>query len=134
MAKRQDLLGVSGADTVIGTGVILKGDLQSDGDIVIDGQVNGTIKTTGTVTLTVNASVKADVAAQSTTVIGELKGNIKSDDMTTLRSTGRLIGNIETTTLEVEAGALFVGASKMAKHEAREVETPEMANGESAVN
>ena len=113
MAKRHDVLGVANADTVIGTGVTVQGDVRSDGDISIDGTLTGSIAARGTVTIGVNATVKADVSANSVVVIGELRGNIEAEETTTLRSSARLKGNISTVNLEIELGAIFVGRSQM---------------------
>jgi cytoskeletal protein CcmA (bactofilin family) len=72
MARRthDDALGVAGADTVIGTGVTVTGDVSSESDIVIDGTLRGSVKAGGNVTIGVNAQVNGNVAGTNVTVAG----------------------------------------------------------------
>ena len=115
MARRShnDALGVTGADTIIGTGVTVSGDLASDGDIIIDGTLHGSIKTDGNVTLGVNAHITADIHATNVTVSGRLKGNITAAGEAVIRETGHVEGNIRATGLAITPGAVFMGQSVM---------------------
>ena len=54
MARQGDVLGVAGAETVISSGVVLKGNLRSDGDVVIDGTLTGEIRAAGDATIGIN--------------------------------------------------------------------------------
>lgn len=113
MAKKDDILGVSSADTVIGSGVKVKGNLISEGDVVVDGLMSGNIKAGGNITLGVNAHVLGDVIGQNVRVAGTLNGNISASESTSITETGEVAGDIATTILNVESGALFIGTSKM---------------------
>jgi cytoskeletal protein CcmA (bactofilin family) len=115
MARKshEDALGVTGAETIIGTGVVVKGNLASESDIIIDGTLTGHLKAGGNVTLGVNASVKGDVTAVNITVAGNLTGNIAAEGETTIRETGQVQGDITTTSLAVSPGAIFIGRSLM---------------------
>lgn len=115
MAKRDDLLRLGESETVIGTGVRVKGALISDGDVTIEGKLSGEIKTSGDLTLGVNAVIKANVTGRNVTVSGQLKGNILADGQTTITETGRVIGNIKTTGVQISSGATFVGSVQMAE-------------------
>lgn len=121
MAKKQDLLGVVGAETVIGSGVKLRGNLVSDGDIIVDGALAGNIKTKGNLTIGVNAHVTGDVTADSVSVAGHLDGNVRASDSTTIAETGQVNGDIATGRLHIDMGAIFIGASKMKPVEASEI-------------
>lgn len=113
MARRGDVLGVTGADTVIGTGVVAKGSLTSDGDIIIDGTVSGNVSATGDVSLGVNAIVKGNIRGQNVTVSGALDGNIAAIGEVTLHETGRITGDISAISLAISSGGIFMGHSRM---------------------
>ncbi len=123
MARRTDLMGVSGAETVIGAGVRLKGTLLSDSDIVIDGKLDGEIKAAGNVTVGVNAVIRADIKGTNVSVAGHVKGNIEASGETQITETGKVTGNITTGTLAIEAGAIFSGMTKMSQNEAESIVT-----------
>lgn len=121
MARRQDLLGVSTADTVIGSSVKLKGNVASDGDIAIDGHLIGNVKSGGNVTIGVNARIAGDVIGINVMIAGRLEGSIKSTDNTSLLETAQVNGDITTGTLQVSLGAVFIGNNRMKAAEATEV-------------
>jgi cytoskeletal protein CcmA (bactofilin family) len=115
MARRthDDAFGVAGADTVIGTGVEVHGDLTSESDIIVDGILNGALKAGGNVTLGVNAVVKGNIEATNVTISGQLQGNVVAIDDLTIRETGQLKGDIKVGGLTVLSGAIFIGRSIM---------------------
>lgn len=101
------------AETIVGTSVKLKGNLQSNGDITVDGSVNGEIKTKGTVNIGPNANVIANVKAKKVTVAGTVQGNIEAVERLTITETGRVYGDIIANLLSISAGAIFTGKSAM---------------------
>jgi cytoskeletal protein CcmA (bactofilin family) len=115
MARKshEDALGVAGAETVIGTGVIVVGNLASDSDIAIDGNLDGNIKAGGNVTIGLNANVKGDVEGTNVIVAGNLTGNIKASGEASILETGHVKGNIHASGLAVTSGGIFNGRSLM---------------------
>jgi adhesin HecA-like repeat protein len=113
MARRDDALGMTGADTVIGAGVQVEGNLHSEGDVVIDGRLSGEVKATGNVTIGVNAEVHAPVEAGGVTIAGHLRGEIKARGDVTITATGNLEGDVTAAGLAIESGGVFNGRSKI---------------------
>lgn len=113
MARRDDVLGTSGAETIIGAGVKVVGDLDGEGDIHIDGTYTGEIQARGDVTLDINAKVKGNITARNVSVAGSLKGNIVVEGEVALRDSGHINGDITSISLNIERGGIFVGRSKM---------------------
>ena len=113
MARRDDVLGTSGAETIIGAGVKVVGNLDSEGDIHIDGTYTGEIQARGDVMLGINAKVKGNVTARNVSVAGSLKGNIVAEGEAALRDSGHINGDITCLSLNIEHGGVFVGRSKM---------------------
>ena len=115
--RKEEFAAASGAaETVVGTSVKLKGNLKSDGDITVDGSVNGEIKTKGTVTIGQNANIIANVHAKNVNVAGTVQGNVVATDRLNVSESGRVYGDISANILSISAGALFSGKSTMAEN------------------
>lgn len=115
MARRayEDALGVTGAETIIGTGVVVQGNVESQSDIIIDGTLKGDIKAGGNVVIGVNAYIAGDIVGVNISVAGELNGNITVEGEATIRETGQVTGDITATGLSIMSGGIFVGRSLM---------------------
>ena len=112
MTRKDDLL-VAGSETIIGTGVKVKGSLYSEGDITVDGHLEGDIRAAGNVTVGVNAVIKAKVAGDNVSIAGDLVGNVTAQGQTTITETGHLQGDITTNGIVINAGGLFQGKITM---------------------
>jgi cytoskeletal protein CcmA (bactofilin family) len=115
MARRShdDALGVVGAETIIGSGVVVHGNVTSEADIIIDGTLDGSIKTSGNLTIGVNAHVKANVEATNVTVAGTLNGNIAASGEAAIAESGHVKGDIHSIGLSIASGGVFSGRSIM---------------------
>jgi cytoskeletal protein CcmA (bactofilin family) len=100
-------------DTVIGGSIKIEGDLASQGNIIVEGQVVGSINTEKHLTIGQKAQVNAEVTAGETVVAGEINGNLAISGMTELKSTARVNGDIKTKVLKVEEGATINGKVEM---------------------
>lgn len=113
--KRDETVVNSVAETVVGTSVKLKGTLRSDGDITVDGSVNGEVKTKGTVNIGPNAHIIANVQAKNVNISGTVQGNVVATDRLAISESGRVYGDIAANILAISAGAVFTGKSTMAE-------------------
>lgn len=102
-----------GAETIVGTSVKLKGNIKSDGDIIVDGVITGEIKTKGAVMVGKNANILASVKAANVTVSGVVQGNIEATDRLEITESGKVLGDIATSVLSIAPGAVFTGKSQM---------------------
>ncbi|MBI5076790.1 polymer-forming cytoskeletal protein [Candidatus Falkowbacteria bacterium] len=103
-------------DTVIGRSIKIEGDLVSNGSIVIEGEVIGSLKTEQTLRVGENAKVKAEVKAKEAFISGKVDGNVSVDSKLELASTAELNGDIKAQTLSIAAGAIFNGRSTMTEN------------------
>ena len=101
------------AETVVGPSVKIQGDLNSEGNIKIEGQVTGKVKTSQSVYVNQGAKIAADMLAGNAVVGGEVQGNIKISGHLILQSTARITGDISCSILRVEDGAQFSGKCTM---------------------
>lgn len=94
----------------ISKSVIIKGDVVSSGDLVIDGQVTGTIEL-GDHSLTIGptAAVVANLAARSVIVSGKVKGNVKGAARVELKSTGSIEGDVSSPSFSMDLGGALAG-------------------------
>lgn len=93
----------------IGETMVIEGDIVSDEDIIIEGNVKGNISVSKTLTIGKSGKVTADIKAAVVRIIGEAKGNIIATDKVEILSPGRYIGNIQSKKLVVAEGALLNG-------------------------
>ena len=100
-------------DTVIGSAVKVEGNFVGEGNVLVEGQLQGTLKTKHNVTVGAGAIVKANVEAQDMHLAGELHGNAKIAGKLVLTSTAKLNGNIEVASLIIEDGASLNGKCVM---------------------
>jgi len=103
----------SPAETVVGPSVKIQGDLNSEGNIRIEGSVSGKVKTTQSVHVGEAAKLTADIFAGNAVVAGEVQGNLKISSNLILLKTARINGDIACAILRVEDGAQFTGKCAM---------------------
>jgi cytoskeletal protein CcmA (bactofilin family) len=95
---------------VIGSTLVIKGELSAAEDLIIEGQIEGTIAHHKKhLTVGEQGRVKADIHASSVIVLGQLVGDIYSEGMVSLGKSAQVEGNIVCTSLVVEDGAKLIG-------------------------
>lgn len=103
----------SPAETVVGPSVKIQGDLNSEGNIKIEGQVAGKVKTSQGVFAIQGSKIAADILAGNAVIGGEVQGNLKITGHLILQSTAKISGDIACQILRVEDGAQFTGKCNM---------------------
>ena len=92
------------------------GELSSDEDLIIEGTVEGTIAhQSHQLTIGETGKVKADVHARVIIVEGTIEGNMKGDEAVHIRSTARVIGDVDSPRVSIADGANFEGAIKTSR-------------------
>ena len=89
------------------------GTIIADGDIRIDGTVEGEMQCAGKVVIGEKGLIKGTVTCQSSEILGTLDGKITNSQTLALRSTGKIKGEVQTQTLIVEPNAQFNGTCQM---------------------
>jgi cytoskeletal protein CcmA (bactofilin family) len=94
----------------IGGSILVKGDVVSTEDLVIDGKVEGTIEL-GNHSLTIGqgASIVADLVAKTVTISGQVKGNVMGNAKVELKSTASVEGDVTAPSFVMEDGAILIG-------------------------
>jgi cytoskeletal protein CcmA (bactofilin family) len=100
----------------IGKAVMIKGQIFSREDLVIDGEVEGTVEAQEhRVTVGPNGKVQASVKAREIVVLGTITGNVEATDKIDIRKDARLVGDIKTARIVIEDGAYFKGSIDIVK-------------------
>ena len=112
---------------MIGVGTIITGDVNSNGDLRIDGTLKGSVATEGKVVLGKNGIIEGDVVCNNADIAGEIKAKITVSQLLTLKSTAKLKGDIITNKLSIEPGAVFSGSCSMGAiiKDIKDVQRPE---------
>ena len=121
MFKNESTTKAATEETVIAQGVRMEGDFVSQGDVLIEGEVNGNIQTASDLRVGTAAKIRADVTAKNAVVAGEIRGNLMVAGRLEILETAKIIGDITATILSVGAGAQLNGKITM---DGREVAVP----------
>lgn len=102
-----------GSINIIGKGTKIVGDITSAGDVRIDGLLTGNIVISGKLVLGPNGMVDGNITSVNAELEGEVKGIVNISETLSLKSTAKINGDIITSKLMIEPGALFTGSCNM---------------------
>ncbi len=100
-------------DTIIGPSVSVEGNFKGDGNIIIEGEVKGSLKTKGFVKADKNSNVVANITAGDAKIAGQVIGNLHIKNNLQITETAIIQGDIETVTISIAHGAIINGNLKM---------------------
>jgi cytoskeletal protein CcmA (bactofilin family) len=102
----------------IGKSVVVKGELSGSEDLIVDGQVEGSISLRGqSLTVGPNGQVRANIEARNVILHGRVDGDVHATERVELRKTASLTGDISTARISIEDGAFFKGTIDIQKPE-----------------
>ncbi len=97
--------------TYIDAGMKFRGEIQIEGDLVVEGSVEGSLAATGSIRLNNGSLVKGNVKAPEVHLDGTLQGNIRQASFVHLSPSSKFHGDIESKELQIDRGASFSGSS-----------------------
>ena len=98
---------------ILGPGTKVTGDIVTNGDIRIDGELNGNLKVSGKVVIGESGKITGTIECQNIEVYGFIEGKVTVTELTMLRATAKLEADIKTKKLGVEPNAIFTGTCQM---------------------
>lgn len=98
---------------LITAGTVITGDITCDSDMRIDGVLSGNLTAKGKIVVGKSGNVKGEVSCQNCDIEGSVNGKLSIKDLLSLRATAKFFGDIITTKLAIEPGAIFSGTCKM---------------------
>lgn len=105
--------------TAIGAGVKIIGDVYSEEDLFVDGEVLGTLDIKDSrLTIGPKGKAKSNVRAREVIIHGQVQGDVEASQKITIRKDGSLVGNIKTTGIVIDDDAYFKGSIDIVRKEA----------------
>jgi cytoskeletal protein CcmA (bactofilin family) len=105
--------GQSSLNSILGQGCKVKGNIELQGTIRIDGDFDGQVNCPETLIIGKSGVVKAEVKVKNAVIGGKLVGNIQATNKIELQSGSHVEGDIQTARLVIDEGVFFEGACKM---------------------
>jgi len=102
---------------VIGPSMQIKGEIRSREELIVDGEVEGTLESQSSITVGPNGKVKANIKARDVAIFGSVRGNVEVTDKIAIRDKGSLIGDIKTAGISIDDGAYFKGSIDIVRPE-----------------
>ena len=99
----------SSAQTVIGSGLTVEGEITGDDAITVQGTVKGRIAVEGAVTVESSGVVEADIEATELRNSGTVTGNVAATERVELSENASLVGDVRSARIRIAEGATFKG-------------------------
>ncbi|MBF6024130.1 bactofilin family protein [Lysobacter niastensis] len=113
MFKNKPAQNAGQIDTLIGSQVVIRGDLQFSGGLYIEGRIIGKVIAEegqpAILTLSEHGSIEGEVRAPVVVINGQLHGDVHATDRVELAAKARVRGNVHYQVVEMTAGAQLTG-------------------------
>ena len=94
----------------IGSGARVRGKVTGEGNLVVEGRVEGELAIRGDLTIAEGATVTSEaIEAHSVTIGGALEGDVAASGTVRIEAGARVRGNLRGTSVSIEDGAGFTG-------------------------
>jgi cytoskeletal protein CcmA (bactofilin family) len=94
----------------IGSSLEIKGRITAEEDLQIDGKVEGPVSIRGhRLTIGRSGQLNSEITSRELVVFGKITGNVNATDRVEIKKDGAVIGDIQTTRISIEDGAIFKG-------------------------
>lgn len=114
--KDEQVVGKSGElNTIIGKGSSLEGTLKVENSIRVDGKIKGHITTTDSLVIGKEGDIEGEIIARNAIVGGRVRGKINATGKIVLESKAFFQGEMKTSRLVIDDGAVFDGRCSMQK-------------------
>lgn len=102
---------------ILGPSVIVKGEIRSQEDLTINGEVTGLVEVIGhRLTIGPNGNLQTNgVKAREVIVMGKMKGSVEASEKVYVRKDAQLVGDVQTAGIVIEDGGYFKGGIDIRK-------------------
>lgn len=98
---------------IIGNGTSVTGDVTSNGDIRVDGKLQGNLNSKSKLVLGATGKLIGEVFCKNSEISGQIEGKITVEELLILKSSAKIYGDIIASKLSIEPGAVFTGTCNM---------------------
>jgi cytoskeletal protein CcmA (bactofilin family) len=116
------------ATSIIGAGTTITGNVQSNGDIRIDGIIKGNLVAKAKILIGADGVIEGDIDGKQADILGKVTGKIKVADLLYLHGKAMVDGDIYAGKLQIEPTASFNGQCHMGANVVDLIAITERAN------
>ncbi len=117
LGKKED---TSKIDTILGKEGFIRGDVEVNKSMMVEGRVEGNVKVKGQLMLSKGAYIKGDVICDELITDGTIEGKVRVKNRAEIQKNGKIIGEIHCRLLVVEEGGFINGLTNMMGEEAKD--------------
>ena len=103
----------TGAHTMIGSSIVIDGEISGGEDLVILGTVKGKIVLKESLYVESSGVIEADIETANVEVSGQVTGNIAASEKVELKANCKVVGDIRSPRILIADGAVFKGSVDM---------------------
>lgn len=108
--------------SIIGPGMRIVGDCETDGTVRIEGHVEGSVRAGKAVVVGKDGLVSGDIVTQDAVVSGRIQGTVTAESRLELQATSRVEGQVFARRMQLEDGAVLNGTIQMGESRAARAE------------
>lgn len=108
----------------IGASMSIRGDIRAREELVVDGEVEGTLESQSLITVGPNGKVQSNIKAREVVIFGSVRGNVEVSEKIAIREQGSLVGDIKTAGISIDDGAYFKGSIDIVRPEPKVTTKP----------
>ena len=121
---RHETAPVSRQTAVIGPSMHIIGEIRTDEELLVDGEVEGSLESHSLLTVGPNGKVHANIKAREVVIYGSVHGNVDAVEKIAIREQGSLVGDIKTAGISIDDGAYFKGSIDIVRPEPKAAAKP----------
>lgn len=99
--------------SIIGPGMKVTGDCETDGTVRIEGTVQGSVRAGKAVVVGKEGLVEGDIATQDAVISGRVQGTLVAESRLELQGTSHIEGDVRARRIQLEEGAVLNGTVSM---------------------
>jgi len=104
--------------SVVDEQLIIRGEVNTQGTIRVDGRIEGRLHKADTLIVGTNGVITGDVEAREVIVAGTVEGNVTADSRVEIQATASVRGDIRSTTMMLHEGGVVNGHLLIGRQEA----------------
>jgi cytoskeletal protein CcmA (bactofilin family) len=103
--------------SLVGKTLVVKGEIFSEDEILIEGKIQGKITVKNRVTIGRDGNVEADIEAREVVIKGKVTGNVRGSQRVEIVPAGTLHGDIQSPRVVIADSGFFEGSIEMRQHD-----------------
>lgn len=99
--------------SIIGKGMQVTGDLETEGVIKVEGRIVGAVRSSDQVLVAPGAVVEGDIVTREAVIGGEVRGSITARERVEIQASSLVTGDITTARVAIQEGGRVNGEMRM---------------------